>query len=212
MKIGCFNRSSLTTLPEPTLPILDFAGGKQKKKKPSNFYLCIQPVYITSRAFGVLPFTIHYNSQHDHIEKVSVNMFDIVWFFGSILINLLLAYWVLSTLNESSSQLQSAILLFGGRVLLIVGLLTSPLAIVLDMINRNRWLQIANGIFAFDKEVRMFSQQAVWSNRPFFSHTSIDGTIWNQSKFQARQTIYYCCYYFHALAINNDSHIYDVPF
>lgn len=155
MKIGCAtNEASFNTpQPESHLHVIAFVDQKKPVKKRLSFYHCFQPVYITSRIFGVLPFTIYYNSQKDHIEKVGVGFVDGIWFVGAILLNAVLVYLVISTLDKST-EVQSAVLLVGGRMLLIVGLLNSALVIIMDMINRNRLRKILNEFLAYDKEVR----------------------------------------------------------
>lgn len=154
MKIGSSNHlpSFNTPLKVSKLPVITFAGTKKQPKERLSFYHCFWPLYITSRLFGVLPFSMHYNPKHDHIDKVTVGFFDAIWFVGAISLNAVLVYWILSTLN-TSNEVQSAILLIGGRILLIVGLLNTPLAIIMDMINRNRLRKILNEFLKYDKEV-----------------------------------------------------------
>lgn len=121
------------------------------QKNPQNFYDCVYLVYIFSRIFGLLPFSICYDANR-HIESVRVGIFDALCFIGAISLNLMLVYFTISLLNNSN-PVQSAILVTGGRMILVIGLVNASLSITLDLLNRKRLLKISKDFFTFDTEV-----------------------------------------------------------
>lgn len=126
-------------------------GPKADRLRAENFYDCIRPVYILSRIFGLLPFSINYDT-NGHAESVCVRMFDAIWFAGAMAINLIFIYFMIDFI-KGSSPTRSAFSEFGGRLILIFSLVNSSLSIILDLFNQSRLLKISKDFFAFDAEV-----------------------------------------------------------
>lgn len=127
---------------------------ESERKKAFNLFDCIKPTYIAARVFGQLPFTIHCNSNGE-LTRASVGAFDVLWFIGAIILNLVCVYFTLSSL-QISFVIESSVLLNGSRLITIFGFLMAPIFIVLDMINRNRLVKILRDLSNFDDNVRKF--------------------------------------------------------
>lgn len=125
-------------------------------ENPSNFHICISPIRKLSRTFGLLPFTIQFDS-NGKIEKSSVSVFDAIWFVTSIVLNLGFLYLILPTLKVPSDHPSSILLIIGGMIS-IIGYAMSALSIVFDMLNRKRITRIFDDLFAFDKKVKVIKK------------------------------------------------------
>lgn len=124
--------------------------GTQQRK--DNFSYCIQPAYIMSRIFGLLPFGICYSSNGE-ILKAKVGIFNAVWFIGAIALNLILAYVVASAFRLQAAALGLSFSVVGGEVIVMFGFSMAIISIVLDMINRNRLIKIVEEFNQFDNKV-----------------------------------------------------------
>lgn len=127
---------------------------KKRTRRAANFCDTVRPVYIVSRIFGLMPFTLHHHA-NGHIDRSSVGLFDIFWFIGAIAINLTMIYYTVLSLLEPSFTLESSILQDGSRVLSICAMVMIVLSIALDMFNRKRLVKILKDLTAYDKNVRM---------------------------------------------------------
>lgn len=125
---------------------------KETPKKAMNFYDSIKPAYIVSRIFGFLPFAVEHDS-YGKTLKASVGIFDMLWFFGAITLDLGFVYFIMTYSLKQMFKIDSPVLLEGCRAIAGLGLILTVLAIVLDMINRKRIIQILGDFVAFDEQV-----------------------------------------------------------
>lgn len=122
-------------------------------RKPFTLYDCVRPVYIASRICGLLPFSISCDS-NGRFQDARVGLFDALWFIGSIAINSTLIYFLIISIREHPLTIGFSILQVGSRILTISAYTLIIIAIILDMINRKRLINILQGLFSFDKSVR----------------------------------------------------------
>lgn len=126
------------------------------RKRKVNFYDAIRPAFIVSRIFGLLPYTIHFDSNGD-IERATVGAFNAIYFACSIAVILLFSYSLQAAFYSKIPFSQdSAILYIADRLFGIYGFVMWLLFVVLDMLNRNRLTKIFKKVIAFDDNVRKF--------------------------------------------------------
>lgn len=142
---------------------------KRNSKQMCNFSHSFRPIYIVSRIFGHMPFSIIYHSNGE-IERPVVNKLDVMW---SIIAFTLYIYAVFIASNWVHTQQEYNILpnisisvdafVFGS--LLILGLV----AIVFDMYHRLKFVHIVKNFIIFDKKVRLdqFKNDFVKKNTNF---------------------------------------------
>lgn len=114
-------------------------------KDHPNFAYSFRPVYLFLRLFGLMPFSIIYNS-NDEIQKCKITKFDGCWFVISLSMYLLMAIFIKVIHVPTSFSILGTI--FG-----ILGYTYSFSAIVVNMWNRNRFVKILKQITIFDMEV-----------------------------------------------------------
>lgn len=129
-----------------------FADAKSQKTPQLNFYHCIKPLHMISKAFGLLPFKVH--TQVNGKMDQSVGAIDIIRFVGCIVINLILSYHA-QTSPRSTAIEGKTILYFSYRLVWFCQIVICIMSIVLDMVNRHRFLEILRAVTAFDKNVKL---------------------------------------------------------
>lgn len=117
-----------------------------------NFAYSFRPVYYFSRMFGLLPFSIVYDSNGD-VLRARVTAIDILWFIISVCIYLLLAFLSYTNMRLPDGPIESPLLIASDYTLLIVGLIYGAVIIVFDMYNRSTFIDILKKFTAFDMEV-----------------------------------------------------------
>lgn len=118
-----------------------------------DFAYAFLPIYYFSRMFGLMPFTLNYNSRGE-IQAPQVRRFDAIWFGVSISIYLMAAVTnFLSVALPKEMTTISFALYFGHNVLFIQSLLVGAISIGLDLFNRYKLVAILKAFIAFDKEV-----------------------------------------------------------
>lgn len=118
-----------------------------------NFEYSIRPIYYFARAFGLLPFSVIRNSNGE-IQKPHVGVINLLLFVISICWYLILAYsCYLNVTFLLYNPKTSFILVFGDYLLLIVGLISTTLFIVMDMVNRTRLVDVLKRLTVFDQKV-----------------------------------------------------------
>lgn len=147
MKINIKNTIFLSSKIKQKITFLN-----NKPKKPLTFAQCIHPIYVISRLFGLLPFSVHLNS-NGNVERARIKIFDIAWFLCAISINLFLAYFIL-TRKKNSLEIESKVLMIGNYIIFSITFIMAPLSIILDMFNRHRLVKMFKDIMEFDKTVR----------------------------------------------------------
>lgn len=145
-------RPTLLSQRKPTLLFLESASGSKQPRKALNFYESIKSEIITSRIFGLTPFTLDLDSSGNP-EKTSIGVFDGIWFIGSIAINLMFSYLVLDSLAKSNADTESPVLHLSEWFFNILGISLWVISIVLDMVNRNRFIKIIRDFMVLDKKV-----------------------------------------------------------
>lgn len=126
---------------------------EQKRMEERNFVYSFLPIYYVSRFFGLMPYTIIYDSRGG-IQAQQVRAIDGLWFIVSICIYVLAALSNYQTMKlpDEMTGIPFA-LYFGHYTLLIEGLIVCAIAIGLDMYNRCKLVVILNAFSDFDKEV-----------------------------------------------------------
>lgn len=121
------------------------------RKNRLDFYDCVRPIYVMNRIFGLLPFTVDFDSD-GNIERARVGTFDLIWFISFTAI-----YMAIQSLVDSStkgaSDFESSVLLIFDRLFWIVGCTKMFMAIILDMLNRHRFIKLLKNFLVFDKNV-----------------------------------------------------------
>lgn len=140
-------RNSKVTAVSKEIPTLPDA-----KRRSRDFYDCFKLMYITSRSFGQLPFTIHVDSS-GYIERASVGVFDAVWFVGCIVVNSALLYLTVFA-PKKYSDIGSLLVKLSDTVCALCSFGIWFSSTIWDMINRKRFARILQHFNAFDKEVR----------------------------------------------------------
>lgn len=115
-----------------------------------NFFEVAHPVYLVSRNFGFLPFTIKFNSKHK-IEGLVVSYKDLLRFF------IALAGYMISIIFSCRENFtlthHSLIIVYGYRLIIIFGLLLAIFGVVMDMFNRKSVMFVLKEINEIDDEV-----------------------------------------------------------
>lgn len=132
----------------------DFSTKKVESVRPVklNFEYCIRPIYYISRVCGLLPFSVTRNLNRD-IEAPRMNTFDRLFFTLSICWYLFLTYTSFCHIQHWQSLNISHVLTIGNYSLLMIGLIFGVLTITMDMLNRNRLVDILKKFIIFDQNV-----------------------------------------------------------
>lgn len=124
-----------------------------KRGNLHNFAYSFRPVYYVSRAFGLMPYTIIYDTNGEPI-KPKITARDSLWMTISVFIYLTLGYSAYQNMalpeNRSTT---SYILILGDSVLLILSLVFGGQLIIMDFFNRFKLVDVVKKITAFDVEV-----------------------------------------------------------
>lgn len=135
-----------------TLSISPNAMGSPKparklRKMEINFYDAIRPAIIVSRIFALLPYTISGN-----IERATVGVFNAIYCVVSIAVILAFSFLVLFSSDTNFYQ-DSATLFVTDWLFAIYALIMWLVLVVLDMLNRNRLVEVIKEIVNFDNNV-----------------------------------------------------------
>lgn len=131
--------------------ITPYFGAKIEPKKSVAFRDCITPAYTVSRVFGLFPFTIVYDS-NGHVQKAVVYIRDVIWFIGSISLNFVSIYTVVSRLKFLFSM-KSPLLVNANNLLMLFVCTLSTISIIFDLINRDRLVKMCRDLSAIDEKV-----------------------------------------------------------
>lgn len=124
--------------------------------KNITFEYSMWPVYIFSRVFGLMPFSVARDSDGS-IQKPRVKIIDLVWFLISICSCLTLAFYELQIVKLPQDPHNSQLLILGDNVIIVLGLAFNALVIVMNMLNRKRLVEILRKFTIFDQRVRLNS-------------------------------------------------------
>lgn len=123
--------------------------------KPCDIVFSYKPIYYCSRVFGLLPFSLAYDSNGE-IKAPKISKFDAVWFVLSIAIYLVFAN-VIPMHLQKNAFVPAPILIMGYRLLLMFGLIYGAVMIVENMSSRFKFVKILKMFTGFDREARFFS-------------------------------------------------------
>lgn len=120
-----------------------------------NFAYGFRPIYYFCRAFGLMPFTLIFNS-NGTIDGYKIEVIDILWFMISIAINSIMTFMISGStqyLHEVKST--SFILEAGDHVLLLLSAIFDVILLGMDMCVCFKLVEIVKKINSFDDEVRV---------------------------------------------------------
>lgn len=120
-----------------------------------NFSWSFKPLFFLSRLFGCFPFTIVRN-QSDIIVGCCVSVFDIVLFVLNIVLHMIIVAFSYPISTSEMIKFEKATTHFsltGIRVLTVGHNIAAVISIVLNLLNRNRFIEIFKAFDAFDNEV-----------------------------------------------------------
>lgn len=169
-----FNSKNISIKPaiemseNPFTPDLLFVVKKKVRASKIDFAHSISPLYYFSRAIGFLPYSIVFNSNNE-IIKCRVSVLDLLWFVISIVFYLCFAIFYYAASEYLKIGREVSILYVGDTILIVFGLIYGAIVIIIDMINRNRIVDILKRIYIFDKEVNRFFE----NSHMFFSYLII---------------------------------------
>lgn len=119
--------------------------------KKLTFAHSLKPIYILSRIFGFMPFSIIFES-NGAIQTARIRKIDFLWFITSIGIYLLSAYYFLIYSMRKPIPNGRATLSYGTRSIVIFRKCLNCLNIGIDMYNRFRLVEILKRINSFDEK------------------------------------------------------------
>lgn len=119
--------------------------------KKLSFASSLWPFYFCSRAIGLLPFSIKFDSNGE-VQRARVSWFDLLWFVIAIVFQLYLASVYFQMIEIPQDPSASYILFFGDSIFNLVGLSFGIITIIMDMFNRSRLVDILKRFTEFGKE------------------------------------------------------------
>lgn len=125
---------------------------RNSNSKNLTFAHSFKPIYILSRIFGFMPFTIAYDS-NGAIQTARITVIDFVWFTISV------GVYILSTINFIAfirhAQIPKAYvtLAYATRSIIIFRKIFYIVCIITDMFNRFKLVEILKKISNFDEKV-----------------------------------------------------------
>lgn len=121
-------------------------------EKRIDFAYSLRPIYYFSRGVGLLPFSFIRNSNGE-IQGTRVTVLDSLWFVTSICMYLFMAFICYKSVELPRDPNHSLILVIGDSLLIISGLVYSAVAVIVDMSNRVKIVNVLKKLTEFDKEV-----------------------------------------------------------
>lgn len=122
-----------------------------------------RPIFCNSRIFGLTPFSIICNSNGE-VQSCKVKVFDCVWLVVSICVYVLLVIFnyylfisVISFIHHQSNnqyrQTTFLVLNVGNSILVLLNFVFYILFCIINMCNRDKFLNILKMFEHFDKQV-----------------------------------------------------------
>lgn len=145
-------KPSLTPLLNSSTPPKTASPLQTVVPSSSNISESVKIAYRAARIYGLLPYTINYNSNGE-IDSCSVRAFDILWFIITVTTSVTFSVFGFFALTPTA-DIRTTVLLLGGRIILIGSVLLTAISIVLDELNRHRIVDMLKTITFFDKEVK----------------------------------------------------------
>lgn len=123
--------------------------------KDFNFAYGFRPIYYFSRVFGLMPFTLTYNS-NGKIDGQKIKVIDILWFVISITMNLVMIFMISGSTQYLHHVKSTSLILEGGdHLLLLLSAIFDVILMGFDMCIRFKLMEILKNIDNFDDEVRV---------------------------------------------------------
>lgn len=120
----------------------------------NDFMYPFQPIYYTLRLFGMMPFTIIFDS-NGGAQKPIVRAVDVAWFVILFCLYLLTVFMSIQMRSPGSSILYTVYLF--GSVFVVLELIGCALVALLSMYNRSKLVNILKMFQKFDKKVSFWS-------------------------------------------------------
>lgn len=127
--------------------------GRQAAWQKYTFAYCFRPIYIVSRVFGLMPFSITFQL-NGNVREPNVSKFDILWFAIWLCHNLLGIFvtFRMANVDPSNPQEFSLISVLGDSGILLLTLIVTSIAMGLNLRNRHKLVDIIKRISNLDKE------------------------------------------------------------
>lgn len=136
-------------------------------RKSTNLFDSIKSLRFVARIYGLLSFSINCTTNGE-IKNCELRVFDILYAMMHIV--MCLASSLLTFVYFNGPQdIWGMILLSGMEFLLISAVLLGSVSIVLDMLNRNRIIEMLQKIQQFDKQVNLTSSVLAFNQYNKFS-------------------------------------------
>lgn len=121
----------------------------QAQVQQINFSHSFRPIYYFSRVFGLMPFSITYDSNGE-AQCSRIRIFDGIWFVISMLIYSSSVYCIVLRFEKQSS---STFVVIVGNTFLLMSIIYGVGAVAMDMYNRFKFFEIVKSFSVFDKQV-----------------------------------------------------------
>lgn len=121
----------------------------QAQAQQINFSHSFRPIYYFSRVFGLMPFSITYDSNGE-AQCSRIRIFDGIWFVISMLIYSSSVYCIVLRFEKQSS---STFVVIVGNTFLLMSIIYGVGAVAMDMYNRFKFFEIVKSFSVFDKQV-----------------------------------------------------------
>lgn len=112
----------------------------------------LQPIYNVSRVFGLLPFSIIWNSNAE-AEKPKIKKRDILWLLISVIIYSSLAFYKLQSIVFQHGSSKSSSVVFSDKLLNLTILVCGILMFLINLFNRSKLVGILKNFTNHDKKV-----------------------------------------------------------
>lgn len=125
----------------------------QIHRSKNDFAQSFRVVYIVSRVFGLMPFTVAYNVNGE-IEKPTVTKLDAVWFLISICVYSVGIYSLSQLIFPRGENIYaSPLVVLSDNISVMLGLILGLTCAIFDLYNRVKLINIVKHFIAFDKKV-----------------------------------------------------------
>lgn len=114
-----------------------------------NFLYSFRPIYYFSRIFGLMPFSIIYDSNGE-IKQSKITIVDGIWFLISMFIYSLHLY--LTLLKFSNQTTPTTFVMILGNTFLLMIVMYGAGAVAMGMCNRFKYIKIAKNFTVFDRQ------------------------------------------------------------
>lgn len=132
-----------------------------------SFVQSLSPFYYLFRIFGLLSFSIVFDSNGD-VRKAKLKIFDLLWLLFTICVYLYLGYFHYSKSEGIKLTDLGTILLVGDRTYIFFELIYGVIFVIMDLYNRQKIVGILKKISYFDSQVNLIRPIRMFKNLVFF--------------------------------------------